>query len=177
MVNLLFWELWKCLTISNKIIVSWFHQVFMLNCTQKVNFVIHSLLRYCREISNFLFCVIWACLALHMKNGSINLKKRLTIISREKSTPSFRFCLRYCKDIVLGALGIPNHAHPKWSYQFLENVCVYLQVKNQFHSPYFSGDTEKICTSFGYFGHVWLYITKTIVSTFRRLRCLSACQK
>ena len=177
MVNLLFWELWKCLTISNKIIVSCFHQVFMLNFTQKVNFVIHSLLRYCREISNFLFCVIWACLALHMKNGSINLKKRLTIISREKSTPSFRFCLRYCKDIVLGALGIPNHAHPKWSYQFLENVCVYLQVKNQFHSPYFSGDTAKICTYFGYFGHVWLYITKMIVSTFRRLRCLSACQK
>ena len=29
-------------------------------------------------------------------------------------------------------------------------------------------------TYFGYFGHVWLYITKIIVSTFRRLRCLSA---
>ena len=30
---------------------------------------------------------------------------------------------------------------------------------------------------FGYLGHAWLYTTKMIVSTCRRLRCLSACQK
>ena len=30
---------------------------------------------------------------------------------------------------------------------------------------------------FGYFGHAWLHKPKMIVSTCRRLRCLSACQK
>ena len=30
---------------------------------------------------------------------------------------------------------------------------------------------------FGYFGHAWLHTPKIIVSTCRRLRCLSACQK
>ena len=30
---------------------------------------------------------------------------------------------------------------------------------------------------FGYFGHAWLHTPKMIVSTCRRFRCLSACQK
>ena len=60
-----------------------------------------SFLRYCREIANFLFWVIWACLATHIKNDSIALKKRLAIISREKSTPSFAFSSRCCKDIII----------------------------------------------------------------------------
>ena len=51
---------------------------------------------------------------------------------------------RYYKVVVLGALGMPGHAHPKWYYQSVENFCVYLQVKNEFHSPSFSGDTTKI---------------------------------
>ena len=52
---------------------------------------------------------------------------------------------RYYKVVVLGALGMPGHAHPKWYYQFVENFCIYLQVKNQFHNPCFSGDTIKTC--------------------------------
>ena len=52
---------------------------------------------------------------------------------------------RYYKVVVLGALGMPSHAHSKWYYQFIENICVYLQVKNQFHSPCFFRDTAKIC--------------------------------
>ena len=51
---------------------------------------------------------------------------------------------RCYKVVALGALGMPGHALPKWYYQSVENFCVYLQVKNQFHSPCFSGDTAKI---------------------------------
>ena len=32
-------------------------------------------------------------------------------------------------------------------------------------------------TYFGYFGHAWLHSPKMIVSTCRRLQCLSACKK
>ena len=60
-----------------------------------------SVLGYGIEIANFLFWVIWACLAMHIKNDSITLKKRLRIISREKSTPFFTFSLRYYKDIIM----------------------------------------------------------------------------
>ena len=38
--------------------------------------------------------------ATHIKNDRITLKKRLTIINGEKSTPSFTCSLRYCKDII-----------------------------------------------------------------------------
>ena len=53
--NVLFWELWKCLTIPIKIIVSTF---------SKLTSSFTSFLRYCTEIATFLFWVIWACLAM-----------------------------------------------------------------------------------------------------------------
>ena len=52
---------------------------------------------------------------------------------------------RSCKLVVLGTLGIPGHAHPNWYYQLAENFCVYLQVKNQLHPPFFCEDIAKIC--------------------------------
>ena len=67
---------------------------------------------------------------------------------------------------------MPGYAHPKWYYQFVENLCVYPQAENQFHAP-----CKDIQTYFGYFRHAWLYTTKMIISTCRRLRCLSTCQK
>ena len=99
-VNLLFWELWKCLTISIKIIGSICSKFSCLPPCKKSTSSFTSLLRYCREITNILFCVSWARLATHIKNDSITLKKRLTLISREKTTPSFKLSLRYCKDII-----------------------------------------------------------------------------
>ena len=52
---------------------------------------------------------------------------------------------RYCKIIILGTLGIPGYAHSKWYYQFVKNFHVYLQVENQPHHQYFSGNIAKIC--------------------------------
>ena len=65
-VNLLFWELWKCLTISIKIIVSICIKFSCLPACKRSTLSFTSFLRYCREIANFLFWVIWACLATHI---------------------------------------------------------------------------------------------------------------
>ena len=72
-----------------------------------------------------------------------------------------------------------GYAHPKWYYQLVENVRVYLQEKKLFSSSMlFWIYCNDIQTSyFGYFGHAWLHKPKMIASTCRRLRCLSACQK
>ena len=66
----------------------------------------------------------------------------------KKSTSSFMFSLRYCKDIVnwlfFGTLGLSGYLHPKWYYHLVEYFCVYLQAKTQFHLPSFYGDIAKI---------------------------------
>ena len=49
----------------------------------------------------------------------------------------FEILQRSYKVVVLGALGMPGQAHPNWYYQFVENFCVYLQVKYQFISHAF----------------------------------------
>ena len=152
----------------------------MLACMQKVNFVIHFFLKILQRNSK-LFVLGNLGMSGHThRKWQYHFEETFHNYLQGKINSILYIFLdimqRY-KVVILGALGMPGHAHPKWYYQFVENFCVYLQVKNQFHSPYFSGDTAKISTNIGYFGHVWLYITKMIVSTFRRLRCLSACQK
>ena len=88
-------------------------------------------------------------MATHTQNDSSNLKKPLTFICRQKTNfilHVFLDILQRCyKLVVLGTLGMPGHAHPNWYYQLVENFRVYLQAKNQLHSPHFSGDIAKIC--------------------------------
>ena len=106
-VNLLFWELWKCLIISIKIIVSICSKFSCLPACKKSTSSFTFYLRYCREMANVLFWVNWACLAKHTfdnyQQGKINsiLYVFLEILQR------------YYKVVVLGALGMPGHAHPK----------------------------------------------------------------
>ena len=40
--------------------------------------------------------------------------------------------------VILGTLGIPGYAQPKWYYQLVENFHVYLLPENQLHHPRFS---------------------------------------
>ena len=58
-------ELSKCLTISIKIIVSIRFKFSCLPACKKINFVIHFFLKILERNANFLFWVIWACLATH----------------------------------------------------------------------------------------------------------------
>ena len=79
----------------------------------------------------------------------VSIWKNLQHLSAgKKSTSSFMFSLRYCKDIVnwlfFGTLGLSGYLHPKWYYHLVEYFCVYLQAKTQFHPPSFYGDIAKI---------------------------------
>ena len=147
----------------------------MLICMQKINFITQFFLKILQRNSKLVFWVIWASLATHTWNGNRNLKKPFTVICRQK----IKFILhafleilqRYCKLIV---------TNPKWYYQLVENFLVYFQAKKQLHSSpvLFWRYCKNMQTSyFGYFGRVWLHTPKMTVSTCRRPRCLSACQK
>ena len=53
--NLLFWELWECLVIHIKIILSIASKLSYLSACKKSISSINSFLRYCREIANMFF--------------------------------------------------------------------------------------------------------------------------
>ena len=56
----------------------------------------------------------------------------------------------------------------------LKKNCVYLQAKKSVSFPMLLWRCYKdMQTYFGYFRHAWLYTTKMIVSTCRRLQCSS----
>ena len=120
--------------------------------------------RYCEEIANLLFWVIWAFLTTQRESDSIGLRKTLTFMCRHKINFIFHLFLgilqKSWKLIILGTLGINVYAYPKWYYQLVKNVCVYLQAKNQLQNSCFSGDNAKICKL--------LCTLKTIVSSCRK---------
>ena len=114
---------------------------------QKINLITHFFQRYRKEITNLLFWVIWAYLAAHTKNDSINLKKPFTFICRQRINFILHLCLkilqRYRKLVMLDIWAcLGTH---KWYYELVEHFRVYLLAKNQLHSPQFSGDTAKTC--------------------------------
>ena len=47
---------------------------------------------------------------------------------------------RYCERIILGTLGMPAYTHPKWYHQVVENLNVYLHIKNKLHHSFLSWD-------------------------------------
>ena len=63
--------------------------------------------------------------------------------------------------------------------QFEETFDVYLQAKNKLHPSCFPWDIAKILQTcyFGCFGHAWVCTPKVILSTCRKLSCLSAVKK
>ena len=79
----------------------------------------------------------------------------------KKSTSSFKFSLRYYKDIVNLLFWVHwaclGYAHPKWYYQLVENFCLYLHVKNQVHPPSFS-EILRRCANFLFWVH-WACLT------------------
>ena len=93
-----------------------------------------------------------------------NLKKSLTFIRRQKIDFTLHVFLdeilqRYCKLNALDTLGMPGYAQ---KVNFIPHA--FLQILLGY------------ANLFGYYGHAWLYTLKMIVSTCRRLQCLSACQ-
>ena len=120
----------------------------MLVCMQNVSFIIHSSFRiFQRNSKLFILGNLGMSDHTHQK-WQYHFEETFDTYQQEKINSILYVFLevlqRYYKVVSLGALVMPGHAHPKWSYQFVENFCVYLQVENQFHSPWFFGDTARI---------------------------------
>ena len=98
-----------------KFIIPTCRKVWYLSVCQKSTSSLPSFLRYCNDIANLLFWVLWACLAMATKNVDINLQKNLMFIIMRKIkyiTHLFlEILLRYCKLVILGTLGMPSNAH------------------------------------------------------------------
>ena len=89
-----------------------FYQAFMLIYMQKIN-IISLFFKILQRNSKLVTLGIWACLATHTYNNSINLKKPLPLFLGKKSTSSLTFSLRYCKPVGLGILDMHGYAHLK----------------------------------------------------------------
>ena len=76
---------------------------------------------------------------------------------------------RYCKFVVLGTLGMPGYAHPKWYHQYEETFMFICRQKIISYPMLFWKYCKVMQTYFGYFGHAWLCTAKMIISTFRRI--------
>ena len=100
----------------------------------------------------------------------------LCLSAGKKSTSSFTFSLRYLKDVftklwiwvLLACLAL----HTKNLLTCRKVFCVYLQAKKQLHRTCFSGHIAQILKLL-----ILDTLGKLIVSTCKRLRCLSAYQK
>ena len=85
---------------SSKIKVSICRKRLCLSACKNSTSSLTSFLKYYKEIANLLFRVIWKCLATHTKDDSINLRKFLMFICRQKKTTSFLVVFfTYCEDI------------------------------------------------------------------------------
>ena len=168
---------WKCLTNPIKTIVSICSMLSCLSASKKSTSSFIYSLQYCREIANLLFYSVCACLATHLK-WQYHFEETLRFISRQKMNFIFFAVLQtYCKLVVLGSFGMPSQTNPKWYYQLVENLCLSAGKETTSSLMLFWGYWKDMQTYFGYFGYPWLHTPKIIVSTYRRLWCLSPCQK
>ena len=70
-------------------------------------------LRYCKDIVNLLFWVLWACLAMHTQSDTINFHDYLHAKNQLHPPCFFGDISKICKLVTLGTLGMPSYTHPK----------------------------------------------------------------
>ena len=110
------------------------------------------------------------CLTMPIKTIVLICRKPSWSSACKQSTLSHSLFIRYCKKIanLLGNLAMPGHTH---SLMF---ICW-----QELHPSHFPCDIGKILQTcyFRYFGHAWLCAPMVILSTCRKLLCLSAGKK
>ena len=79
----------------------------------------------------YLLWLLWECLAIHTQSDTLYFQKLSVFTSMAKI--NFMLFWRYRKDMqtCFGTLGMPTQ--PTLYYQLVENVDVYLHVKNKVH--------------------------------------------
>ena len=82
-------------------------EIFVFICSQKYTLFLQIL----QNIINFLFSVIWTCLAISINNDNANLKKLWCLSAYKKWTLSLTSFLRYCTLDTLSALRMLDYAH------------------------------------------------------------------
>ena len=107
-------------------------------------------LRYCKNITNFLFSVLWICLATSTENNNPNLQKCWCLSACKKRTPFLTSFLRYWKVIANclllwefwecliipisnDSITLQETLMPKVLKQLAGSTVVYLYGKNQLH--------------------------------------------
>ena len=129
-------------------------------------------LRYCKEIANLLFCVIWACLATQTPK-MIKAIWRNLFIFRQKIKfileLFFEILQRYCKLTAFGTLGMHDFGQTQSDTINLQKTFAFIcRQKINPRPMLFWRYCKDVQTSyFGYFS----------INLKKRLRCLSACQK
>ena len=181
--NLLFWKLWECLAIPIKNHRINLYETFMLICIQKINFITHFFLKILKRNNKL---VILGNLGMHGNihlNWQYQFEKTFNVYLQAKNQlrPSgFPWDVaKILQTSYFGYFGLPGYPHSKWYYQVLEDFHIYLQAKNELHPHVFLEILQRYMQTsyFVYLGHAWLRTPKMIVSTCRKLQCLSACQK
>ena len=118
-------------------IVSLWRNLWCLTVGKKSTSSFTLSLRICKDIADLLFWEFWAWLAMHTQKDTIKLKKIFLFIVKQKIkilTHVFQGDIaKICKLLILGTLGMPAYAHPKWYYQIVENFDVYLHAINTLH--------------------------------------------
>ena len=152
-----------------------------LHAKTKSTSSVTSFLRYYKDIANLIFWKLWECLTISMKNiVSISSKVFCLSACEKKSTSITYFFLkilqRNSKLFILGNLSMPGQNMSKMIASTWRSLWRLSAGKNQLYLSQFPLDIAKILwiCYFGYFGHIWLCTTKTILSTCRKILCLSA---
>ena len=56
----------------------------MSNCRQKIYNTLYISFRYCKDIADLLFWVLWTCLAIQTQSDTMKLQKTFVFICRQK---------------------------------------------------------------------------------------------
>ena len=153
----------------------------MLICLQKVNFVNHIFLKIFQRNSNFFIFGNLGISHTHQKL-KYHFEEAFDNYQQGKINSILYVFLeifkRYYKFDVLGTLGVPVPCTPKVILSICRNSLCFSAGKKPISKPMlFLRCCKDMQTYFEYFGHVWLSITKMIVSTYRILWYLSVCEK
>ena len=154
----------------------------MFICMQKVNFISNFFFEILKRLYKTCYLGTLEIVDHLHQNHSINLKQAFMLIYMQKTNCTTHYLLkilqRNSKLVILGNMGMLGHTHLKWQNHFTETFDVY-QAKNfilhVFHGIFIAKILLTCC--FGYFEHAWLRTSQVILSSCRKLLCLSTGKK